>query len=123
MNINGHEIERRDCRVYIDGYNTEHAGNSDPDYYTRRAASLRVEIARRTREADHADLIAEFVRREQAEKAAQDATREIERRARLVAEVWMPKLPWEYMTVDTRYPCLETVRTLDADAADQAMGT
>jgi hypothetical protein len=120
MNINGHEVERRDCRVYIDGHNTEHAGNSDPDYYTRRGASLRVEIARRVQEADHADLIAEFVRREQAEKAEQDAARELDRRAKLVADAWCGTSS-DYVHRNHELICARNVvRKLDADAAERA---
>jgi len=120
VNINGHEVERRDCRVWVDGYNTEHAGNSDPYYYTRRAESLRGESARRTREANHLDLVAEFVRREQAEKAAQDAARELDRRANIARRAWAGyDYSWAQVTGNAQELWRNIVRALDADAAEQ----
>ena len=127
MNINGHEIERRDGlgggRVYIDGEDTDYRGNRDPDYYTRSAEQTRAEIAHLTKEAAHADLIAEFVRREAAEKAEQDAADELDRRADLARLAWFgPRgknnaLPWHLVAGDAQEDWRNLVRALDADTA------
>lgn len=112
MNINGHEVERReDGRVYVDDERTLYGGDADPDYYTRHAELIR-------KEAEHADLVGEFVRREQAEKAAQDAARELDRRARLACESRFGPGSWDLdhcRIEDWR----NVVRALDADTAEQ----
>ena len=127
MNIYGHEIERRQLdsgehRVFIDGQMSDFAGSSDPDYYTRTTESIRVEVARRVRQADDAALVAGFVRREAAEKAAADAARELDRRTRIAFQAWYghtETAPWESQPKSVQESARRVVRALDADAAEQ----
>jgi hypothetical protein len=118
MNINGHEVERRDDgRMYVDDERTFYGGDSDPAYYRLHGELIR-------KEAEHADLVGEFVRREAVEKAEQDEARELDRRADIARQAWLghhrEHVPeWELTSEDYRGTWRNIVRALDADANEQ----
>jgi len=111
VNIDGHEIERHaDGLVYVDDDDRGWKGDNADDY--ARRAEIHAQWADRHR------LVGEFVRREAAEKAAADAARELDRRARLACETRFGPGSWDLdhcRIEDWR----NVVRALDADATEQ----
>jgi hypothetical protein len=82
MIINGHEVERQDGRMRIDGRSVAFFdGTADADYYREHAVRYR-------RDANDAELIAEFRRREEYEKQQMNEDRERDRKARMVVHGW-----------------------------------
>jgi hypothetical protein len=121
MNINGHEVERRDDgRMYVDDERTFYGGDSDPAYYRLHGELIR-------KEAEHADLVGEFVRREAVEKAAQDAADtaslaariDLERRAKILVRKLSPHVGWDFLQESSRRQFRDAIRALDADATEQ----
>jgi hypothetical protein len=107
MQIDGHEVERRGTRhIFINGKSSGWIAD-DPDDYDKRARD-------HERNAERFRLLAEFVRREAAEKAAADAATELDRRAKIVLEAWFGSVSRTFEEAAD-----EVVRALDADAAER----
>jgi hypothetical protein len=116
MNINGHEIEiidgNEESWYTVDGY-TEWSTKTRESVIAGFVSAYKGRIGR-------AEALIEYRRREAVEKAELDAERELDRRAKIVADAWYATssdyVHPDYVLIAAR----NVVRALDADAAEKA---